>query len=107
MITLFPLYSAPVLLRFTGTHLAAVCGFITGLVILPNSIRLKFNESSPESERLHGHTSYLKKITLFVSLCLNAVTLLVTIVVFIIIRRKDHAHNFLRLMKAYHSSVPC
>lgn len=104
MITLLPLLLMGDALRFTGTHLAAVCGLVAGLVTLPASIRLKFNESSPDLEKLHGHTSFFKKLTLFVSLILNLIAATLTVIG--LLKLKNFIFEFGRLMKVYHCHTP-
>ncbi|XP_044761497.1 uncharacterized protein LOC123318817 [Coccinella septempunctata] len=104
IITIIPLVALGDALRFTGTHLAAVCGLIAGLVTLPASIRLKFNESSPDLEKLHGHTSFFKKLTLFVSLVLNVIAATLTVVG--LLKTKNFCQEFGRIMRVYHCNTP-
>ncbi|KAL3280200.1 hypothetical protein HHI36_017700 [Cryptolaemus montrouzieri] len=104
VITLVPLITVSDLLRFTGTHLAAVCGLVAGLITLPASIRLKFNETSPALDKLYGHSSFFKKLTLFVSLLLNIVAATMTVVALLTLR--NFCQAFGRLMKVYHCNVP-
>lgn len=104
IITLVPLVILGDALRFTGTHLAAVCGLVAGLVTLPASIRLKFNETSPDLEKLHGHTSFFKKLTLFVSLVLNLIAATLTVVA--LLKMKNFIQDFGRLMKVHFQLPP-